>query len=68
MRRTEQCFLLGWTNPSQAITFQVFSFPENKRRIDLLLALELLNDSEIETNDLLVKNYAITFINELLLS
>ena len=62
MRRMEQYFLIGWTNPSQAFTFQFF-FGENKRRTDVLLALELLEDSQVEINDLLSKFDEITFIS-----
>ena len=38
-------------------------FGENKRRTDVLLALELLEDSQVEINDLLSKFDEITFIS-----
>ena len=56
MRRMEQCFPVCWTNQSHVIRFQVLR--ENMRSNGglfylCLLALGLLDDSEVEINDVL---------------
>ena len=56
MRRMERCFPVRWTNQSQVIRFQVSR--ENMRSNGglfylCLLALGLLDDSEVEINDVL---------------
>ena len=65
MRRMEQCFLFRWTNPSQVISFQV-SLENTKSNGGLfcrcLLALGLLDDSEVEINDVLSEGDSKTFI------
>ena len=65
MRRMEQYFPVRWTNQSQIIRFQVSR--ENTRSNGglfylCLLALGLLDDSEVEINDVLGEGDNITFI------
>ena len=65
MRRMEQDFPVRWTNQSQVTRFQVSR--KNTRSNGGLfylcfLALELLDDSEVEINDVLGKGDDITFI------
>ena len=65
IRQMEQYFPVRWINPSQVIRFQV-SFENTKSNRGLfylsLLALGLLNDSEVEINDILGESDNITFI------
>ena len=65
MRRVEQYFSVGWTNQSQVIRFQV-SRKNTKSNGGLfylcLLALGLVDDSEVEINHVLGKGDNITFI------
>lgn len=73
MWQMEQYFPVGWTNPSQVIIFQVLhentKWPKRKQMADslpfwlFLLALELLDDSEVETNDVLGEDNNKTFIS-----
>ena len=56
MQRMEQYFLVHWTNQSQVIRFQVSreNMKSNGGLLYLcLLALGLLDDSEVEINDVL---------------
>ena len=56
MQRMEQYFLVHWTNQSQVIRFQVSreNMKSNRGLLYLcLLALGLLDDSEVEINDVL---------------
>ena len=66
MRRMEQYFPVRWTNQSQVIRFQVSrenTKSKNGRLFYLcLLALGLLDDSEVEINDVLGEGNNITFI------
>ena len=72
MQRMEQYFPVRWTNPSQVITFHLGSFTQSRKyeikRSTLtllclaLLALALLDDSEVEVNDVLSEGDNITFI------
>ena len=61
----EQYFPVHWINPSQVIRFQV-SFENTKSNRGLfylsILALGLLDDSEVEINDILGESDNITFI------
>ena len=67
MRRMEQYFPVRWTNESQIIRFQV---PRENTRSNgglfylllFLLALGLLDNSEVEINDVLGEGDNITFI------
>ena len=61
MRRMEQSYPVRWTNPSQVIKFQVSG--ENGGLFYLcLLALGLLDDSEVEINDVLGEDDKAAFI------
>ena len=65
MRRMEQYFTVRWTNQSQVIRFQVSR--ENTRSNGglfylCLLALGLLDHSEVEINDVLGQGDNISFI------
>ena len=54
MWRMERYFPVGWSNPSQVVTFQVSSENTNsKTRENVLLLLELLDDSEVEYDGIL---------------
>ena len=69
MRRMEEYFPVRWTNQSQIIRFQVSR--ENTRSNGghfclCLLALGLLDDSEVEINDVLGEGDNITFIVRIL--
>ena len=65
----EQYFSVGWTNPSQVITFSKFRAEIRKQTAEslplifdfFLLALKLLDDSEVETNDVIGEDDDITF-------
>lgn len=65
--RMEEYFSVGWTNPSQFITFQVTKQTKRKQTAEslpfwpFLLALELINDSEVEKNDVLGEDDDMTF-------
>ena len=65
IRQMEQYFPVRWINPSQVIRFQV-SFENTKSNRGLfylsILALGLLDDSEVEINDILGESDNITFI------
>ena len=61
----EQYFPVRWINPSQVIRFQVLlkNTKSNRGLFYLsILALGLLDDSEVEINDILGESDNITFI------
>ena len=54
MWRMERYFLVGWTNLSQAIMFQVPRKNTNSKMVDsVLLLLDLFDDSEVEYDKIL---------------